>query len=63
MLTHFAGLHSTEVSRLERRLREPRLATVLQVAEALRVPVAELTAPPHRQRSNPPAPLPAPQAD
>jgi transcriptional regulator with XRE-family HTH domain len=46
MLAHFAGLHPTEVSRLERGLREPRLRTVMQVAAALRVPVQDLIAPP-----------------
>jgi transcriptional regulator with XRE-family HTH domain len=46
MLAHFAGLHPTEVSRLERGLREPRLRTVMQVAAALKVPVQELIAPP-----------------
>jgi transcriptional regulator with XRE-family HTH domain len=45
MLAHFAGLHPTEVSRLERGLREPRLRTVMQVAAALKVPVQELIAP------------------
>jgi len=54
MLAHFAGLHPTEVSRLERGLREPRLRTVVQVAAALNVPVQELIAPPE------PAPEPAP---
>lgn len=46
MLAHFAGLHPTEVSRLERGLREPRLRTVMQVAAALKVPVQDLIAPP-----------------
>jgi transcriptional regulator with XRE-family HTH domain len=45
MLAHFAGLHPTEVSRLERGLREPRLRTVMQVASALRVQVQDLIAP------------------
>jgi transcriptional regulator with XRE-family HTH domain len=45
MLAHFAGLHPTEVSRLERGLREPRLRTVMQVAAALRVQVQDLIAP------------------
>jgi transcriptional regulator with XRE-family HTH domain len=45
MLAHFAGLHPTEVSRLERGLREPRLRTVMQVAAALKVPVQDLIAP------------------
>jgi transcriptional regulator with XRE-family HTH domain len=42
MLAHFAGLHPTEISRLERGLREPRLRTVVQMAGALRVPVQDL---------------------
>jgi transcriptional regulator with XRE-family HTH domain len=45
MLAHFAGLHPTEVSRLERGLREPRLRTAIQVAAALKVPVQELITP------------------
>jgi transcriptional regulator with XRE-family HTH domain len=54
LLAHFAGLHPTEVSRLERGLREPRLRTVVQVAAALKVPVQELIMPPE------PAPEPEP---
>jgi transcriptional regulator with XRE-family HTH domain len=54
MLAHFAGLHPTEVSRLERGLREPRLRTVMQVAAALKVPVQDLIAPQE------PAPEPEP---
>jgi DNA-binding XRE family transcriptional regulator len=46
MLAHFAGLHPTEVSRLERGLREPRLRTVMQVASALNVSIQELVGPP-----------------
>lgn len=46
MLGHFAGLHATEISRLERGVRDPRLSTVLSIAEALRVPVQDLIAPP-----------------
>jgi transcriptional regulator with XRE-family HTH domain len=46
MLAHFAGLHPTEVSRLERGLREPRLRTVMQVAKALNVSIGELVGPP-----------------
>jgi transcriptional regulator with XRE-family HTH domain len=44
-LAHFAGLSTTEVSRLERGQREPRLQTVMQVAGALRVPLQDLIAP------------------
>jgi transcriptional regulator with XRE-family HTH domain len=56
MLAHFASLHPTEVSRLERGLREPRLRTVMQVAAALKVPVQELIGP------HEPAPEPEPVA-
>lgn len=42
MLAHFAGLHPTDISRLERGLREPRLRTVFQLAAALKVGVHEL---------------------
>jgi transcriptional regulator with XRE-family HTH domain len=45
MLAHFAGLHPTEVSRLERGLREPRLRTIVQVARALDVPIQALVDP------------------
>jgi DNA-binding XRE family transcriptional regulator len=45
MLAHFGGLHPTEVSRLERGLRAPRLRAVMQVAVALDVSVEELIAP------------------
>lgn len=46
VLAHFAGLSTTEVSRLERGQREPRLQTVMQVAGALRVPIEDLIGPP-----------------
>jgi transcriptional regulator with XRE-family HTH domain len=45
-LAHYAGLHATEVRRLERGMREPRISTIIHVAEALEVPVEELLAPP-----------------
>ena len=32
-----AGLHRTEIQKLERGIREPRLATIVKVARALRV--------------------------
>lgn len=51
-----AGLHATEISRLERGLREPRLGTIASVAEALGVTVAALIVAP------PPAPAPQPAA-
>lgn len=37
-----ADLHSTEISRLERAKREPRLMTVVHLARALDVTAAEL---------------------
>lgn len=45
MLAHFAGLHPTEVSRLERGLREPRLRTVMQLAGAFRCSVLDIVEP------------------
>jgi transcriptional regulator with XRE-family HTH domain len=48
-LAYYAGLHSTEVSRLERGMREPRLTTIIHVAEALDVPVEELLTPPEQE--------------
>jgi transcriptional regulator with XRE-family HTH domain len=44
-----AGLHATEISRLERGLREPRLGTMAQVAQALGVTVATLIVAPAPQ--------------
>jgi transcriptional regulator with XRE-family HTH domain len=41
-LGYRADLHRTEVSLLERGLREPRLATIVRVARALKVPPSEL---------------------
>jgi transcriptional regulator with XRE-family HTH domain len=37
-----AGLHFSEVSRLERGLRDPRLTTIVRLAGALQVPPADL---------------------
>jgi transcriptional regulator with XRE-family HTH domain len=37
-----AGLHMTEISRLERGRREPRLGTIVRLARALGVPASEL---------------------
>ena len=37
-----AGLHSTEVSRLERGVRDPRLSTIVRIAAALDLPAGEL---------------------
>ena len=39
-----ANLHFSEISRLERGLREPRLMTVVRLARALGVPPAALLA-------------------
>lgn len=36
------GLHSTEISRLERGLREPRLGTIAKLARGLRIGVDDL---------------------
>ena len=35
-------VHPTEISRLERSVRDPRFSTILKVARALHVPPAEL---------------------
>ncbi len=43
-LSERSGLHMTEISRLERGRREPRLGTIVQVARALDVSVTELLA-------------------
>jgi transcriptional regulator with XRE-family HTH domain len=37
-----ADLHRTEISLIERALREPRLATIVKLARALRVRPSEL---------------------
>jgi transcriptional regulator with XRE-family HTH domain len=36
-LSDLSGLHSTEISRLERGVRDPRLSTIIRLARALRV--------------------------
>jgi transcriptional regulator with XRE-family HTH domain len=36
------GLHPTEISRLERAAREPRLSAIVKLARALNVTAAEL---------------------
>jgi transcriptional regulator with XRE-family HTH domain len=41
-LGHACGLHPTEVSRLERAVREPRLSTIVRLARALKVKPADL---------------------
>jgi transcriptional regulator with XRE-family HTH domain len=43
-LAHRAGLHVTEISRLERATREPRLGTITHVAEALGISLGDLLA-------------------
>jgi transcriptional regulator with XRE-family HTH domain len=41
-LAHSANFHPTEISRLERAVRDPRLSTIVRLAEALGVPAAAL---------------------
>ena len=41
-LGHVGGLHPTEISRLERGVREPRLGTIVKLALALGVAPADL---------------------
>jgi transcriptional regulator with XRE-family HTH domain len=41
-LGHLAGLHPTEISRLERGTRDPRLSTIVRIARALDASAAEL---------------------
>lgn len=41
-LGHACGLHRTEISLLERAGRDPRLATIVKIARALRVTPASL---------------------
>jgi len=41
-LGHTAGLHPTEVGRLERGNREPRLSTIVRLARALELTAADL---------------------
>ena len=41
-LAQASGIHSSEVSRIERAVREPRLLTVVRIARALDVPVGGL---------------------
>jgi transcriptional regulator with XRE-family HTH domain len=38
------GLHPSEISRLERAMREPRLSTVVRLARALKTTPSELVA-------------------
>ena len=41
-LSDLSGLHMTEISRLERGTRDPRLSTVVRLARALEVAPGEL---------------------
>jgi transcriptional regulator with XRE-family HTH domain len=41
-LSRLTDLHPTEISRLERAVREPRLSTIVRVARALEVTPSEL---------------------
>jgi transcriptional regulator with XRE-family HTH domain len=41
-LSDRSGLHSTEISRLERGVREPRLGTIVRIARGLGVAPADL---------------------
>lgn len=41
-LGHASDLHPTEVSRLERAMREPRLSTIVKLARALDLPPSRL---------------------
>ena len=43
-LSDLSGLHPTEISRLERGVRDPRLSTIVRLARALRVDPALLRA-------------------
>ena len=42
LLAEIAGTHASEVSRLERGLRDPRLSTMVRLARALDVRLADL---------------------
>ena len=43
-LSNRSGLHSTEISRLERGVREPRLGTIVRLARGLGLAPADLLA-------------------
>lgn len=58
-LARIAGTHASEISRLERGLRDPRLSTVVRLAQALEVAVADLVAGTDRRPRRPPAQLTA----
>lgn len=50
MLGEYAGLDRTYVSGLERATRNPTLATMEKIADALRVPLSTLIAEAERQK-------------
>jgi transcriptional regulator with XRE-family HTH domain len=41
-LGRLTGLHPTEISRLERAVREPRLSTIVRLAQALAIKPSDL---------------------
>jgi transcriptional regulator with XRE-family HTH domain len=41
-LSAACGMHSTEIGRLERGVREPRLSTIVRLARGLKVAPADL---------------------
>jgi transcriptional regulator with XRE-family HTH domain len=41
-LSDRCGLHATEISRLERGVREPRLGTIVRLAEGLETTASDL---------------------
>jgi transcriptional regulator with XRE-family HTH domain len=41
-LSERTGLHATEISRLERGVREPRLGTIVRLAEGLETTASDL---------------------
>jgi transcriptional regulator with XRE-family HTH domain len=43
-LAHRTELHPTEISRLERAVREPRLGTILRLAQGLGIGIEKLVA-------------------
>lgn len=43
-LAHASGIHASEISRIERGAREPRLSTLVRLARALRVTPSDLLA-------------------
>jgi len=41
-LSNLTGLHPTEISRIERAVREPRLSTIVRLAKALGIKPSDL---------------------